>query len=73
VKHLLRRMSRSNSSSFTVSVRTWAPHSGVIPSAITRSMEWVRNVLPYIPGTEQKVQGKGQPREVATEAMRRRP
>ena len=36
-------------------------------SSSTRSMEWVRNAWPYMPGTEQNVQEKGQPREVATE------
>ena len=40
---------------------------------MTRPMEWVRKLLPYMPGTEQKVHGKGQPRDVATDVMRRRP
>jgi len=94
-------MSWRSSGSSTVSVRTWAPHSGVrsrsiIPrssslhrflfavkmssakkvymlplwtssSCSTRSTECVRKACPYIPGTEQNVHEKGQPREVATE------
>ena len=34
-------------------------------SSSTRSIEWVRKAWPYIPGTEQNVQEKGQPRDVA--------
>ena len=96
-------MSSSSSGSSTVSVRTWAPHSGVrlrsiIPrkssftrfllavkmssakkvymlprccssSSSTRPIEWVRKAWPYMPGTEQNVHEKGQPREVATEMI----
>jgi hypothetical protein len=36
-------------------------------SSSTRSTECVRNAWPYMPGTEQNVQEKGHPREVATE------
>ena len=36
-------------------------------SCRTRSIEWVRKACQYMPGTEQKVHEKGQPREVATE------
>ena len=58
LKQLFRRMSSSISGSSTVSVRTWAPQSGVTPSAIIReSNSLVRRLLAVKMSSANKLPG----------------